>query len=131
MDLLSGIGAATMFLRSAGDFVDALKSEGANAQAQRQEDFRAVLSSMLETGSEKMGEMRDARQTARLDAFAERAMQLYDANADGRLSRAEMALGPRLFEHFDTDADGWVTPEELRAALSPASNGGNNTTGTA
>jgi len=131
MDLLSGIGAATMFLRSAGDFVDALKNDGASAQAQRQADFRAVLNAMLETGSDTMGEMREARQATRLDAFAERAMQLYDADADGRLTRSELGLGPRVFERFDADADGWVTQDELRAALSPTSSGGSDTTGNA
>jgi Ca2+-binding EF-hand superfamily protein len=43
-----------------------------------------------------------------------------DTDGDGRISKAEaQANAPRLFEHFtqvDANGDGFVTPEEMKAA---------------
>jgi Ca2+-binding EF-hand superfamily protein len=42
-----------------------------------------------------------------------------DVNGDGKLSRAEVANAPRLAEHFDAidaNKDGFLTPDEIRAA---------------
>lgn len=43
----------------------------------------------------------------------------FDADGDGKLSRAEVANAPRLSQAFDTidaDKDGFLTPAELQAA---------------
>ncbi len=43
-----------------------------------------------------------------------------DTDGDGKISKAEaQANAPRLFEHFDqidTNKDGFITPEEMKAA---------------
>jgi Ca2+-binding EF-hand superfamily protein len=42
-----------------------------------------------------------------------------DTDGDGKLSRQEVANAPRLAQHFDeldTNKDGFLTPEEMRAA---------------
>lgn len=49
---------------------------------------------------------------------AQREFKLLDFNRDGRLSRQEIALVPRLaavFDDADTDRDGYVTYDEVRA----------------
>lgn len=46
-----------------------------------------------------------------------RQFQMLDANGDGKLSRAEVALFPPLaaaFDEADTNHDGFVTPDEIR-----------------
>jgi Ca2+-binding EF-hand superfamily protein len=46
-------------------------------------------------------------------------MKKLDTDGDGRISRAEAAKAPRLAEHFDaidTNHDGFITPEEMKAA---------------
>ncbi|MDF1485931.1 EF-hand domain-containing protein [Ramlibacter sp. H39-3-26] len=48
---------------------------------------------------------------------AERQFQMLDANGDGKLSRAEVALLPPLaaaFDEADTDHDGFVGMDEVR-----------------
>ena len=42
-----------------------------------------------------------------------------DKDGDGKISKAEAAAAPRLAEHFDqidANKDGFVTPEEMKAA---------------
>lgn len=49
---------------------------------------------------------------------AQREFKMLDFNGDGKLSRQEVALFPRLaaaFDDADTDHDGYVTYEEVRA----------------
>lgn len=49
---------------------------------------------------------------------ARREFELLDANGDGKLSRSEVRLFPRLadaFDEADTDHDGYVSYEEVRA----------------
>ena len=49
---------------------------------------------------------------------ARREFELLDANGDGKLSRSEVKLFPRLaaaFDEADTDHDGYVSYEEVRA----------------
>lgn len=49
---------------------------------------------------------------------AQREFKLLDFNRDGRLSRQEIALVPRLaavFDEADTDRDGYVSYDEVRA----------------
>jgi opacity protein-like surface antigen len=49
---------------------------------------------------------------------AQREFKLLDFNGDGKLSRSEVALFPRLaaaFDDADTDHDGLVSYEEVRA----------------
>lgn len=53
--------------------------------------------------------------------FAERFKKA-DANGDGKLTRAEaesggMKMVARNFEAIDTNKDGFVTPDEIRAAM--------------
>ncbi len=49
---------------------------------------------------------------------AQREFKMLDFNGDGRLSRSEVKLFPRLanaFDQADTDGDGYVSYEEVRA----------------
>ncbi|MFY3386833.1 EF-hand domain-containing protein [Paracidovorax sp. MALMAid1276] len=49
---------------------------------------------------------------------AQREFKMLDFNSDGKLSRAEVKLFPRLaaaFDDADTDGDGYVSYEEVRA----------------
>ena len=49
---------------------------------------------------------------------AQREFKLLDFNRDGKLSRSEVALFPRLaaaFDEADTDRDGFVSYEEVKA----------------
>ena len=49
---------------------------------------------------------------------AQREFKMLDFNGDGKLSRAEVKLFPRLsaaFDDADTDKDGYVSYEEVRA----------------
>ena len=49
---------------------------------------------------------------------AQRQFKMLDFNGDGKLSRAEVKLFPRLsaaFDDADTDKDGYVAYEEVRA----------------
>jgi Ca2+-binding EF-hand superfamily protein len=52
------------------------------------------------------------------EAKAIREFHMLDFNGDGKLSRAEVAIVPRLaaaFDDADTTRDGYVTLEEVRA----------------
>lgn len=58
-----------------------------------------------------------AAKAAQAEAKARREFQLLDANGDGKLSRAEVRLFPRLaaaFDDADTDGDNFVSFEEVR-----------------
>lgn len=58
----------------------------------------------------------DAKPLSKGEIKARRDFQLLDFNKDGKLSRAEVALFPRLaaaFETADTDKDGFVSFEEV------------------
>lgn len=49
---------------------------------------------------------------------AQREFKMLDFNGDGKLSRSEVKLFPRLanaFDEADTDGDGYVSYEEVRA----------------
>ena len=49
---------------------------------------------------------------------AQREFQMLDFNSDGKLSRSEVKLFPRLagaFDEADTDGDGFVSYQEVRA----------------
>jgi hypothetical protein len=51
------------------------------------------------------------------------AFQLADANADGRLTRAEaqrLPMMPRSFEDTDLNKDGVLTLDEYQASFAPA-----------
>lgn len=52
------------------------------------------------------------------EAKAQRDFKMLDFNGDGKLSRTEVQLFPRLaaaFDDADTDKDGYVSYEEVRA----------------
>jgi len=52
-------------------------------------------------------------------AGVRQAFENFDTNNDGKISRAEWLAGGRQergFARFDTDADGYLVPTELRAA---------------
>ena len=56
-------------------------------------------------------------------ADGQKKMQAIDKNGDGKISRDEAAAHPRLakrFDRIDTDKDGFVTPQEMKAARAKA-----------
>lgn len=58
-----------------------------------------------------------AAKAAQAEAKARREFRLLDANGDGKLSRAEVRLFPRLaaaFDDADTDRENFVSFEEVR-----------------
>lgn len=59
----------------------------------------------------------NAATPSRGELKALRQFQMLDANGDGKLSRAEVAMFPPLaaaFDEADTNHDGFVTPDEIR-----------------
>jgi len=57
-------------------------------------------------------------------ADGQKKMQTIDNNRDGKISRDEADVHPRLakrFERIDTDKDGFITPQEMKAAQAKAS----------
>jgi hypothetical protein len=73
-------------------------------------------------GQASQDELRAFHEKRRAEHGQRRAEHLkkMDADGDGRISRAEaQANAPRLFSHFDeidANKDGFVTPDEMRAA---------------
>ena len=69
--------------------------------------------------AEELQAFHQKMQAARQQKAAERFKKL-DTDGDGRISRAEAQAGaPRLAAHFDeidTNKDGFITPDELKAA---------------
>lgn len=63
---------------------------------------------------------RDELQAAH-QAMARAHWAKIDTDGDGKISRAEaQANAPKLYEHFDavdTDKDGFITPDEMKAAM--------------
>jgi Ca2+-binding EF-hand superfamily protein len=57
------------------------------------------------------GRLRGGRPPA--EALNERLFALLDANKDGKLSRAELAAGPKLLAKLDADDDEMLSPDEL------------------
>lgn len=67
----------------------------------------------------------DAQSKLRLSsAQVQQAFQHIDRNRDGRLSRAEVGIFPRVERHFeriDSNRDGSISPAEFEEALQQAS----------
>ena len=67
----------------------------------------------------------DAQARMRLSsAQVQQAFQHIDSNRDGRLTRAEVSVFPRVERHFeriDTNRDGTISPAEFEEALQQAS----------
>ena len=68
---------------------------------------------------------KDAQATMRLSsAQVQQAFQHIDTNRDGRLSRAEVTIFPRVERHFeriDVNRDDSISPAEFEEALQQAS----------
>ena len=70
-----------------------------------------------ETSGDKMGE-RQGTQLSKGEIKAQQQFKMLDFNQDGKLSRKEVAIIPKLaaaFDETDTNKDGFVTYEEVRA----------------
>ena len=70
-------------------------------------------------GQISFAELQAYREAHRAAGTRGQGWKKWDANGDGKLSREEVANSPRLganFEAIDTDRDGFLTAEELRAA---------------
>ena len=67
----------------------------------------------------------DAQSKLRLSsAQVQQAFQYIDSNRDGRLSRTEVGVFPRVeryFERMDSNNDGSISPAEFETALQQAS----------
>jgi Ca2+-binding EF-hand superfamily protein len=69
-------------------------------------------------GGPGRGEEQEGDSPAQLADDTVKALMAFDANGDGKLSRAE--LPPRfqgIFDRGDTNKDGFLTPDEIRKAL--------------
>ena len=70
-----------------------------------------------ETAGDKIGE-RQGTQLSKGEIKAQQQFKMLDFNQDGKLSRKEVAIIPKLaaaFDETDTNKDGFVTYEEVRA----------------
>ena len=70
-----------------------------------------------EPSGDKMGE-RQGTQLSKGEIKAQQQFKMLDFNQDGKLSRKEVAIIPKLaaaFDETDTNKDGYVTYEEVRA----------------
>lgn len=70
-----------------------------------------------ETSGDKIGE-RQGTQLSKGEIKAQQQFKMLDFNQDGKLSRKEVAIIPKLaaaFDETDTNKDGFVTYEEVRA----------------
>lgn len=104
------------------------------ANQQRLSDFQTrllVLFSTLLVGlalavsARAQGQPPDAKPAMRLSSSQiQQAFQFMDRNRDGRLTRAEAGLFPRIERHFDRidgNRDGSVSPAEFEEALQQSS----------
>ena len=70
-----------------------------------------------ETAGDRMAE-RQGTQLSKGEIKAQQQFKMLDFNQDGKLSRKEVAIIPKLaaaFDETDTNKDGFVTYEEVRA----------------
>jgi Ca2+-binding EF-hand superfamily protein len=108
-----------------GNIAERLKQADTNGDGMISRDEAKALP-MISKHFDEIDANRDGQITAEeLRAFHEKRRSDHwkklDTDGDGRVSRAEaQANSPRLFQHFDeidADHDGFITPEELRAAM--------------
>lgn len=109
MSLMGGVMAA----QAAKGLIDSFRgiAQGAR-QPKPREDFASLLQAKL---AEARGMDGADRRAAAAERLTDRAFRLGDANGDGFLDRNESGLDAGLFARLDTDGDGRLSRDEVRA----------------
>jgi Ca2+-binding EF-hand superfamily protein len=130
-----GLGSAVLLVNSdalaqghAGGFMERLKAADKNADGMLDRQEAASLPYISKNfdaidanhdGFITFEELRAYHQAHRGAHGHGGALKALDKDGDGRISRDEAAAAPRLAQNFDkidTDHDGYLTPDELKAA---------------
>lgn len=110
MSLMAGVMAA----QAAKGLLDSARSLAQSVRQPKapQADFATLLRGKIAEAGESG---RAERKAAQVERLTDRAFKAGDANGDGFLDQTESGLDTNLFARMDTDGDGRLSRDEVRA----------------